>query len=31
MSGPGVAPAAKAMIKLLTDVARRYTETPVAA
>jgi hypothetical protein len=26
-----VAPAAKAMIKLLTDVARRYTETPVAA
>jgi DNA-binding transcriptional LysR family regulator len=31
MSGPGVAPAAKAMIALLTDVAKRYTETPAAA
>ncbi len=27
--GPGVAPAAKSMIALLTDVARRYTEGPV--
>jgi hypothetical protein len=26
-----VAPAAKAMIKLLTEVARRYTEAPAAA
>ena len=26
MTGPGVAPAAKAMIALLTDVARRYTD-----
>src|SRR6201994_42376 len=31
MSGPGVAPAAKEMIALLTDVARRYTEAPAAA
>jgi DNA-binding transcriptional LysR family regulator len=31
MSGPGVAPAAKAMIALLTEVAERYTEAPVAA
>jgi DNA-binding transcriptional LysR family regulator len=31
MSGPGVAPAAKAMIKLLTELAERYTETPAAA
>jgi DNA-binding transcriptional LysR family regulator len=28
MSGPGVAPAAKAMITLLAEVAERYTETP---
>jgi hypothetical protein len=28
MSGPGVAPAAKAMIGLLTEVASRYTEPP---
>ena len=31
MSGPGVAPAAKAMIALLTDVATRYTEMPAAS
>jgi hypothetical protein len=31
MSAPGVAPAARAMITLLTDVARRYTATPAAA
>jgi hypothetical protein len=31
MSGPGVAPAAKAMITLLTEVAQRYSETPAAA
>jgi DNA-binding transcriptional LysR family regulator len=31
MSGPGVAPAAKAMITLLGEVAERYTETPTAA
>ena len=30
MSGPGVAPAAKAMIKLSPSVAERYTETPAA-
>src|ERR1700744_3182093 len=30
MSAPGVAPAAKAMIKLLTEVGQRYTETPAA-
>lgn len=28
MAGPGVAPAAKAMINLLTDVARRHTGAP---
>jgi DNA-binding transcriptional LysR family regulator len=28
MAGPGVAPAARSMIALLTDVARRYTEEP---
>jgi DNA-binding transcriptional LysR family regulator len=31
LSAPGVAPAARAMIALLTDVARRYTEAPAAA
>lgn len=31
MSGPGVAPAAEPMISVLADVARRYTETPLAA
>jgi DNA-binding transcriptional LysR family regulator len=31
MSGPGVAPSAKPMIRILADVARRYTETPLAA
>jgi DNA-binding transcriptional LysR family regulator len=30
-AGPGVAPAAKTMIKVLGDVARRYTEAPLAA
>ncbi len=29
VTGPGVAPAAKTMIRVLSDVARRYTETPV--
>jgi hypothetical protein len=27
----GVAPAARTMIKILTDVAKRYTEEPAAA
>jgi len=31
MSGPGVAPAAKSMISLLTDVARRHTDAPSTA
>jgi hypothetical protein len=31
MSGPGVAPAAREMITLLAEVARRYTEGPAAA
>jgi hypothetical protein len=31
MSGPGVAPAAKSMIGLLNDVARRYTDGPAPA
>jgi DNA-binding transcriptional LysR family regulator len=31
MTGPGVAPAAKTMIEVLADVARRYTETPLVA
>jgi DNA-binding transcriptional LysR family regulator len=31
MSGPGVAPAARSMISLLTDVARLYTESPAPA
>jgi DNA-binding transcriptional LysR family regulator len=30
-SGPGVAPAARAMIRVLSDVATRYTEAPIAA
>ena len=30
MRGPGVAPAAKTMISVLLDVARRYTEAPEA-
>jgi DNA-binding transcriptional LysR family regulator len=30
MNGPGVAPAAKTMIKVLTDVGRRYTDAPTA-
>jgi DNA-binding transcriptional LysR family regulator len=28
MSGPGVAPAAKPMIQVLAEVARRYTDEP---
>jgi DNA-binding transcriptional LysR family regulator len=31
LAGPGTAPAAKAMIRVLTDVARRYTDLEVAA
>jgi len=31
MSGPGVAPAAKSMISLLTDVARGHTDAPSTA
>jgi DNA-binding transcriptional LysR family regulator len=31
MTGPGVAPAAKSMIRILGDVARRYTEAPPVA
>jgi DNA-binding transcriptional LysR family regulator len=29
VTGPGVAPAARTMIRVLSDVARRYTETPL--
>jgi DNA-binding transcriptional LysR family regulator len=31
LGGPGTAPAAKAMIRVLTDVARRYTDLEAAA
>ena len=28
MSGPGVAPAARTMLKILSDVAKEYTDSP---
>jgi DNA-binding transcriptional LysR family regulator len=31
VTGPGVAPAAKTMIRVLSDVARRYTDAPVVS
>ncbi len=31
VTGPGVAPAAKTMIRVLSDVARRYTDSPLVS